>query len=73
MHFCYYSPEFDMCYNEQSQYSFSFADPNNPTVGIAALQTPSATNNAGAATAACVGGASAVCAAVAVTKKRRVL
>lgn len=73
MHFCYYSPEFDMCYNEQSQYAFSFADPNNPTVGVATAQAPEPTSNAGAATAACVGGASAVCAAAAVIKKRRVL
>ena len=35
MHLCYYSPEYDMCYNEQSQFSISFADQNNPTVGLA--------------------------------------
>ncbi len=35
MRFCYYSPEYDACYNEQSQYTFSFADENNPTVGAA--------------------------------------
>lgn len=33
MHFCYYSPEFDACYNLQSQFTFSFADEFNPTVG----------------------------------------
>ncbi|MBO4573373.1 MAG: metallophosphoesterase [Clostridia bacterium] len=34
MSFCYYSPEYDMCYNEQSQFTVSFADAANPTVGI---------------------------------------
>jgi len=35
MSLCYYSPEYDACYNEQSQYTFSFADANNPAVGLA--------------------------------------
>lgn len=34
MRYCYYSPEFDACYNEQNQFSFSFADAHNPAVGI---------------------------------------
>ncbi len=35
MHLTYYSPEYDACYNEQNNFSFSFADENNPTVGSA--------------------------------------
>ena len=42
MHFCYYSPEYDACYNYQSQFSFSFADENNPTVGGAEVSNVSA-------------------------------
>ncbi len=33
MDLCYYSPEFDMCFNEQNQFTVSFADEYNPTVG----------------------------------------
>ena len=33
MPFCYYSPEYDACYNYQSQFTFSFADEFNPAVG----------------------------------------
>ena len=33
MNFCYYSPEYDACYNLQNQFTFSFADEYNPTVG----------------------------------------
>lgn len=35
MSFCSYSPEYDACFNSQNQYTFSFADENNPTVGLA--------------------------------------
>lgn len=33
MSFCAYSPEMDACYNEQNQWTFSFADENNPAIG----------------------------------------
>ncbi len=33
MNFCYYSPEYDACYNLQNQFTMSFADEFNPTVG----------------------------------------
>ena len=33
MHFCYYSPEYDACYNYGSQFSMSFADEHNPAIG----------------------------------------
>ncbi len=35
MRFCYYSPEYDACYNMQNQFTMSFADENNPAVGLA--------------------------------------
>ena len=31
--FLYYSVAHDACFNIQNQYTFSFADPNNPTIG----------------------------------------
>lgn len=34
MSFCYYSPEYDACFNDQNQFTISFADPKNPTVGV---------------------------------------
>ena len=33
MNFCYYSPEYDACYNLQNQFTMSFADEFNPTIG----------------------------------------
>ncbi len=35
MNFSYYSPEYDMVFNEQGQFTISFEDDHNPTVGTA--------------------------------------
>lgn len=47
MNFSYYSPEYGMVFNEQSQFTLSFADENNPAVGAAVSTAKTEENSEG--------------------------